>query len=148
ATFKLYEGLGIRLRELHHCYRDGNYVIVPAEFSKSRRDRMIPIPESLISDFELASKNPFNPDSITHAFRRYANKAQIAPEKTLHSMRHTYALRKLIETNNIVFVKELLGHRDIETTMVYTKFPTEYLMKVLADSSPVVGVDPNTGGHA
>jgi len=147
ATFKVYEGLGLRLRELHHCNLDGNYVVVPAEYSKSRRDRMIPISESLVHDFKIATTSPYQPDSITHAFRRYADRAGIAPEKTLHSMRHTYALRKLVETNNIVFVKELLGHRDIETTMIYTRFPMDYLMKLL-DTPPSVKIDLIAAGEA
>lgn len=131
STFKTYEGLGLRLRELHHSRLEGDYVIVPAEFAKSRRDRIVPISEGLKEHYIIATTNPLKPDSITHAFRRIADNAEISPDKTLHSLRHTYALRMLVQTNNIVFVKELLGHSDIETTMIYTKFPKEFVAEQL-----------------
>jgi len=136
STLKVYEGTGMRLSELHHSYRQGNFIIVPAEFSKSRRDRMIPIDEDLIHHYEIAANDPFKPHTITHAFRKYADKVDPPIEKTLHSMRHTYALRMLQETKDIVTVKALLGHADIKTTMIYTKFPPEYIAEMLKVDPP------------
>jgi len=136
STFKVYEGLGIRLSELQYSKIDGNYVIIPAEYSKSRRDRMIPITDELKHHYQIAMKNPYKPHSITHAFRKYADNANLPPEKTLHSMRHTYALRALTKTKNIVAVKELLGHSDVKTTMIYTKFPPEYIAEMLKVELP------------
>jgi site-specific recombinase XerD len=37
----------------------------------------------------------------------------------LHSLRHTYATHLLEEGVNIVTLKELLGHAEITTTMIY-----------------------------
>jgi len=37
----------------------------------------------------------------------------------LHSLRHTYATHLLEEGLNIVTLKELLGHAEITTTMIY-----------------------------
>ena len=136
STLKVYEGLGIRLSELHHSHREGNYIIIPAKFSKSRRDRMIPISKDLIHHYKIATTNPFKPHTITHAFRKYADKADPPIKKTLHSMRHTYALRMLQQTKDIVTVKELLGHADIKTTMIYTKFPPEYIAEMLKVDLP------------
>ena len=136
STLKVYEGTGMRLSELHHSYRNGGFIIIPAEFSKSRRDRMIPIDEDLIHHYEIAMKDPFKPHTITHAFRKYADKVDPPIKKTLHSMRHTYALRMLQQTKDIVTVKELLGHADIKTTMIYTKFPPEYISEMLKVDPP------------
>ena len=94
---------------------------------------MVPITVDLIPHYKIAMDKPYKPDSITHAFRSYADDAKIPEEKTLHSLRHTFALRCLIETNNIVFVKDLLGHQDIKTTMIYTKYPMDFLVKVLKE---------------
>jgi len=138
STFKVFEGLGIRLSELQYSKIDRNYIIIPAEYSKSRRDRMIPIPEDLKHHYRIAMDHPYRPHSITRAFRRYAGKAELPPEKTLHSMRHTYALRALTKTKNIVAVKELLGHSDVKTTMIYTKFPPEYIAEMLKVELPEV----------
>ena len=133
STFKVLEGLGIRVGELQYSVLEEGYVTIPAEHAKSRRSRMIPIPMDLIPHYQIAMDKPYKPDSITHAFRSYADDANIPAEKTLHSLRHTFALHTLIETNNIVFVKELLGHQDIKTTMIYTKYPMDFLVKVLKE---------------
>ncbi|MEA1876040.1 MAG: tyrosine-type recombinase/integrase [Bacteroidota bacterium] len=144
STFKVYEGLGIRLSELHNSYHEGKYIIIPAEHSKSRRDRMIPIDMDLLTHYKIVKKNLYHPDTITKSFRKYADKAGLPGDKTLHSLRHTYALRTLQKTNNIVTVKELLGHSDIKTTLIYTKFPPDYISEMLK-IEPGEGIDPVVG---
>lgn len=136
STFKVFEGLGIRLSELQYSQLKGNFIVIPAEYSKSRRDRMVPIAEDLKYHYRIAMDHPYKPHSITRAFRRYADNVDPPIEKTLHSMRHTYALRALQTTKNIVAVKELLGHSDIKTTMIYTKFPPEYITEMLKVDPP------------
>ncbi len=42
----------------------------------------------------------------------------------------------LQQTKDIVTVKELLGHADIKTTMIYTKFPPEYISEMLKVDPP------------
>lgn len=37
-------------------------------------------------------------------------------------MRHTYAVRRYLETRDIYIVKEELGHASVTTTEIYTKF--------------------------
>ena len=131
STFKVFERLGLRVSELQYSILEEDYVTIPAEHAKSRRSRMIPISADLIPHYLVAMDKPYRPNSITHAFRDYADDADIPKEKSLHSLRHTFALRSLIETNNIVFVKDLLGHQDIKTTMIYTKYPADFLVKLL-----------------
>ena len=46
-------------------------------------------------------------------------KTSIQKEVSLHSLRHSYATHLLEEGVNIVTLKELLGHADITTTMIY-----------------------------
>ena len=46
-------------------------------------------------------------------------KTSITKDVTLHSLRHTYATHLLEEGLNIVTLKDLLGHEDITTTMIY-----------------------------
>jgi len=38
---------------------------------------------------------------------------------TPHTLRHTFAMKILGATDNIILVKDLLGHRDIRTTQIY-----------------------------
>jgi site-specific recombinase XerD len=46
-------------------------------------------------------------------------KTSITKDVNLHSLRHAYATHLLEQGLNIVTIKELLGHADITTTMIY-----------------------------
>ena len=53
---------------------------------------------------------------VMHEARKNAS---ITKKINLHSLRHSYATHLLEEGVNIVTVKELLGHADVTTTMIY-----------------------------
>jgi len=46
-------------------------------------------------------------------------KTNIQKEVSIHSLRHSYATHLLEDGLNIVTIKELLGHAQITTTMIY-----------------------------
>lgn len=56
---------------------------------------------------------------LSWVFRENIKKTSIAKEVNLHSLRHSYATHLLEDGLNIVSVKELLGHSNISTTMIY-----------------------------
>jgi len=64
-----------------------------------------------------------SPLSIDYAQRIYnlaKEKAQIHKGKGIHTLRHCYATHLLQDGYDIRTVQELLGHKDVSTTMVYT----------------------------
>jgi site-specific recombinase XerD len=51
--------------------------------------------------------------------RETIKKTTIKKDVSLHSLRHSYATHLLEDGVNILIIKDLLGHADITTTMIY-----------------------------
>ena len=102
--------------------------------SKYKKDRIVPLGNYMAKGLKkyLKAENPhiwlFNgkePDGrysvrgLSWVMRETLKKASITKEVNLHSLRHSYATHLLEQGLNIVTVKDLLGHADITTTMIY-----------------------------
>jgi integrase/recombinase XerD len=102
--------------------------------SKYKKDRIVPLSNYMAKGLKsyLTAENPhiwlFNgkePDGrysikgLSWIMREALKKTEISKEVSLHSLRHSYATHLLEEGLNIVTLKDLLGHADITTTMIY-----------------------------
>ncbi len=58
--------------------------------------------------------------SIQDALKKAVRQAGIAKHVTVHTLRHSFATHLLMSGINIRDVQELLGHKNVETTMIYT----------------------------
>lgn len=102
--------------------------------SKGNHDRYVPLSDFIIIGLDKYLKSslpvnylfngrikgePLGRGAVQQSFRLALKQAGILKEASVHTLRHSYATHLLEDGVDIVTIKELLGHVNIETTMMY-----------------------------
>lgn len=137
----IYVYTGIRRKELLNLQaRDIDLVngTIWIRHTKSKRDRQVPINDHLrgmIVELKI-DIGPLFPrwrraDTMSHLFSKYAKKAGIKIDRkiTLHSLRHSFGTHLRLQGVQLDEIQKLLGHSNIQTTMIYAKVVDETLKK-------------------
>jgi integron integrase len=78
--------------------------------------------KSLFTDSSSGARmrHHIHESSLQKAVKRAADSAGIQKRVTCHAFRHSFAAHLLEDGYDIRTVQELLGHKDVKTTMIYT----------------------------
>jgi site-specific recombinase XerD len=68
--------------------------------------------------------------SAQSVFKQAMNRAEINKKVGIHGLRHSYATHLLESGIDIVFIQKLLGHKDIRTTLQYTKISDKSIGRI------------------
>jgi site-specific recombinase XerD len=76
--------------------------------------------------------DPITPRQLNRAVHQAATTAGIDKRVSLHTLRHSFATHLLEQKVDIRVIQVLLGHKKIETTVLYTQVATEILREVVS----------------
>jgi len=127
---------GLRLADLDFDRR-----VLHVKETKGNKDRLLPLSEHLIRGLRsyIEAERPkeylfngkpngrgggdfdsrYSQRGVQWAVKESVKKAGILKEVSVHTLRHTFATHLLEDGLDIISVRDLLGHENIETTMIY-----------------------------
>jgi len=151
AFYVVVYALGLRLKEATHLKPgdiDGQREVVHIRNSKGARDRVLPLPGIALRALRVYYKTHRNPDwvfpalghnmgkhaasarqpvsdnGVQGALRRTLKKLRIKKRVHPHVFRHSYATHLLEANVPIHHVQKLLGHKTLQSTIVYLHVTT------------------------
>jgi len=78
----------------------------------------------------IVRRHHMHPASLQRAFREAVQQTGISKPVSVHTLRHSFATHLLENGYDIRTIQELLGHRNLQTTMIYTHVATKNVLGV------------------
>ena len=135
--FSLAYSAGLRVSEvcaLKITDIDSDRMQIKVRQSKGNKDRYVILSKKLLPGLRKYFKSskpkvylfngkqkgkPLSHNAAQTSFRLAMGKARINKEASMHTLRHSFGTHLLEDGVDIVTIKELMGHANIETTMIY-----------------------------
>jgi len=147
--------LGLRLSEvvsLKISDIDSDRMEINIRQAKGNRDRIVFLPKNLLKLlreyflkykpkeflFEGQKGGKYSSTSVQKVMKKCLNLAEITKKASVHTLRHSFATHLLEQGTDIRFIQELLGHKNISTTQLYTKISKNSIKKI---KSPIENID-------
>lgn len=129
SGMRISEVLNLKISDI-----DSKRMMIRIENSKGNRDREVMLSEKLLVllreyykiykpkkyIFEGQKSDMYTARSAEQVFKNALKKTGIQKKASLHTLRHSYATHLIEQGTDIRIVQELLGHKNIKTTQLYT----------------------------
>ena len=136
---------GLRASEiidLHWEDIDFDRDIIHLKRAKGKKDRIVMLSNNVKEGLKTLANEKQGIVFTTNRGQRYTSrtiqkilenaaiKAQIKKHITPHTLRHSFATHLLEQGVDLRYIKDLLGHADITTTLIYTRVSNKNLLNI------------------
>jgi site-specific recombinase XerD len=125
-------GKGGRARVVFLSTRAAEWV---KKYLGERADRYSPLfirHKGKVDPSTASEKMRLTPRSVQRLIKKYARKIKLPVEVTPHVLRHSFATDLLMAGADLRSVQEMLGHKNISTTQIYTHVTNKQLRDIHA----------------
>ncbi len=147
AGLRLGELLNLKLQDI-----DSNRMKIHIRQAKGKKDRYVFLSQKLLDLlrlyfeeykpqdflFEGQKGNQYSPKSVQSVFKKAIKNAGVRKPATVHTLRHSFATHLLEDGTDIRYIQQLLGHKKLETTQIYTHITGSAMDKI---KSPLDSLD-------
>jgi len=131
--FCFYVGTGMRRAEPFFGHMEGSWLVIPEEHTKAKKEKEVYLSSDLVkiweemmemrSEWESRGYKLYNLlNKITKKFKWVIREVGIDDKHHLHNTRHTFAVRRYLQTGDLYGVKNELGHSSVTVTEIYAEF--------------------------
>lgn len=139
AGLRVGEAVSLKMKDISLEQR-----LICIRSGKGNRDRMTILPEKCFvalskmaavkerNDFVFESERggKLHIRTAQKIFKRALEKAGIMKDASFHSLRHSFATHLIENGTDIRYVQELLGHKSLKTTQIYTQVTRSAIRRI------------------
>ncbi len=136
---RISEVVNLKIRDI-----DSSAMTIKIVNAKGKNDRFVMLSEKLLKLlreyfahykpkdylFEGQTGGKYSVRSIQTIFTKAVRKVNIRKKVTVHTLRHSFASHLLDNGINIRYIQELLGHKHLSTTQIYTQINPHSVKKI------------------
>ena len=135
------EIIGLKVADI-----DSKRMIINIRQAKGKKDRIVMLSETILEMlrtyyleykpklwmFEGAKEVQYSTRSVQEIMQHAKKKAGITKKGSIHALRHSFATHLLEGGTDLISIKELLGHKSLSTTAIYTHVSKKHLSKIIS----------------
>jgi site-specific recombinase XerD len=147
AMIALIYSCGLRISEcinLKSTDIDSKRMMIKIVQGKGKKDRLVQLSPKLLDLlrdyykqykpngrlFQGQFKDEYSARSIQQILKKALERCNIKKNITVHSLRHSFATHLIEQGTDIRIIQEILGHKDIRTTQIYTHISSVNISKI------------------